>query len=79
MCVVNRGVNPPCRVFKDYSNMAAEITLKEAHEIKGFIINSYVLPEGGLAHHAGRSYGKIAQRVNSARQVGSPEIESEDP
>ena len=59
--------------------MAAEITLKEAHEIKGFIINSYVLPEGGLAHHAGRSYGKIAQRVNSARQVGSPEIESEDP
>lgn len=55
--------------------MAAEVTLKEAHEIKGFVINSYILEEEGLAYHAGGPYGKIAQRVNSTKQVGSPERE----
>lgn len=38
--IVNAGVSLPYRVFKDHSNAAAEITLEEASEIKGFIVQA---------------------------------------
>jgi len=31
--VVNGRISYPCRVFKDHSNMTAEITFGEAYEI----------------------------------------------
>ena len=34
MYVVHRGASPSCGVFKDYSNMVMEITLRKEHEIK---------------------------------------------
>lgn len=34
ICVVNGGARPPCGVFKDYSNMTVEITLRKVYEIK---------------------------------------------
>lgn len=37
-CVITRGLNLPCGVFKHHSNTASEIILREAYEIKGFVL-----------------------------------------
>lgn len=47
---MNEGVSLPCRVFRDQSNMAVEITFGEAYEIEGFIMLSGPRERGMLCH-----------------------------
>lgn len=67
--VVNGGVSSPCGIFRDHSNMATEISLGEAYEIKGFIILTGSRERGTVRHTGGHTGG--VQGVVSTKQWGA--------
>lgn len=66
------GAGPPCGVFKENSNTAAEIILREACEIEGCIV---LTGPGGGGHGMPRGgpHRRSSQQAGSVRQVGPRE------
>lgn len=69
ICVVNGEVNFPSRIFKDLSNIAAEITFGEAYEIKGFILLTGPREQHSTACMV--PYGSSSKEADSTKQWGS--------